>query len=160
MNEVLWVHKLNSSNHLIRKHQDSLHSEPSRAKVEQVFETRTEKVHDQQVVLTVCSIPAADKQQRTSFASIWNIFLLKTKTLYIYKKKCLELITEQINVATKPAFFLLKTSQILYREMWKRDSPNVRNSNSSLKKFVQFWFVEQLRVSSLHRLELYCNLLI
>lgn len=48
---------LNSSNHLIRQHEDSLHCESSGAKVEEILETWSEEVHDEDVVVSLLAIP-------------------------------------------------------------------------------------------------------
>ena len=48
---------LNSSNHLIRQHKDSLHCESSGAKVEEILETWSEEIHDEDVVVPLLTIP-------------------------------------------------------------------------------------------------------
>lgn len=57
MNEILIVDVFNSSNHLIRQHEDSLHCESSGAKVEEILETWSEEVHDEDVVVSLLAIP-------------------------------------------------------------------------------------------------------
>ena len=48
---------LNSSNHLIRQHKDSLHCESSGAKVEEILETWSEEIHDEDVVVPLLAVP-------------------------------------------------------------------------------------------------------
>lgn len=52
------MHIFNSSNHLIRQHQNSLHCETSGAEIEQILQRRTQQVHDQTMVVSFDSIEA------------------------------------------------------------------------------------------------------
>ena len=45
VDEVLVVDVLDSADHLVCQHQDCLHGEAARAKVEEVFKRRSKKVH-------------------------------------------------------------------------------------------------------------------
>lgn len=58
MDEVLVVNILNSANHLVGQHQDSLHGEPPGAEVEEILEAGSEQVHDQDVVVSLLSVPS------------------------------------------------------------------------------------------------------
>ena len=58
MDEVLVVHELNATYHLIGEHKYCLHSKTARAKVEKVLERRPEQVHDQYVVVLLLAEPA------------------------------------------------------------------------------------------------------
>ena len=84
---------LNSSNHLIRQHEDSLHCESSRAKVEQILKTGSEEIHDEDVVVPLLAVP-----------------------------------------------------------------PDVGDAHAALEDLVQLALVQQLRVASLHTLQLHGNL--
>ena len=57
MDEVLVVHKLDPSDHLIGQHEHSLHGEPAGAEVEEVLETWSEEVHDEDVVVPLLAVP-------------------------------------------------------------------------------------------------------
>ena len=48
---------LDSPNHLIGQHEDSLHGESSGAEVEEIFEAGTEEVHDEDVVVALLAVP-------------------------------------------------------------------------------------------------------
>ena len=48
---------LNSPNHLIRQHENSLHCESSGAKVEKILETWSEEIHDEDVVVPLLAVP-------------------------------------------------------------------------------------------------------
>ena len=48
---------LDSADHLICKHEDSLHGESSRAEVEEILETRPEKIHDEDIVVPLLAVP-------------------------------------------------------------------------------------------------------
>jgi hypothetical protein len=94
MNEILIVDVFNSPDHLIRKHEDSLHCESPGAKVEEVLEAWSEEVHDEDVVVPLLAIP-----------------------------------------------------------------PNVGDAHAALEDLVELALIQQLRVASLHALQLYSNLL-
>ena len=57
VDEVLVVHKLDPSDHLIGQHEHSLHGEPAGAEVEEVLEARPQQVHHQHVVVSLLPIP-------------------------------------------------------------------------------------------------------
>ena len=48
---------LDSANHLICKHEDSLHGESSGAEVEEILETGPEKIHDEDIVVPLLAVP-------------------------------------------------------------------------------------------------------
>ena len=48
---------LDSADHLICKHEDSLHGESSRAEVEEILETGPEKIHDEDIVVPLLAVP-------------------------------------------------------------------------------------------------------
>ena len=49
---------LDSADHLICKHEDSLHGESSRAEVEEILETGPEKIHDEDIVVPLLTVPS------------------------------------------------------------------------------------------------------
>jgi hypothetical protein len=48
--------------YLVCKHQNCLHGETSGAKVEEIFEGRAKKIHDQDVVISLRAIPTKKKE--------------------------------------------------------------------------------------------------
>lgn len=57
VDEVLVVDELNPPDHLIGQHENCFHCEASGAKVEQVFQTGTQQIHDQDVVIAFLTEP-------------------------------------------------------------------------------------------------------
>jgi len=57
VDEVFVVDILDSADHLICKHEDSLHGESSRAEVEEILETGPEKIHDEDIVVPLLAVP-------------------------------------------------------------------------------------------------------
>ena len=83
MNEVLVVHKLNPSNHLIGQHEHSLHGEPAGAEVEEVLEARPQQVHHQHVVVPLLSVPPDvwDTDTTLKQNNFMNLFHMINKVL-------------------------------------------------------------------------------
>ena len=48
---------LDSADHLICKHEDSLHGESSGAEVEEILQTGSEQIHDEDVVVPLLAVP-------------------------------------------------------------------------------------------------------
>jgi len=98
MNEILVVDVFNSSNHLIRQHEDSLHCESSRAKVEQILETGSEEIHDEDVVVPLLAVPPdvgdahAALEDLVQLALVQKLRVASLHTLQLYSN--LELIYE------------------------------------------------------------------
>lgn len=57
MDEVFVVNKLNPSDHLICQHENCLHGKPPGTEVEQVFQTRTQQIHHQNIVVSFLTKP-------------------------------------------------------------------------------------------------------
>jgi len=57
VDEVFIVDILDSADHLICKHEDSLHGKSSRAEVEEILETGSEQIHDEDVVVPLLAVP-------------------------------------------------------------------------------------------------------
>ena len=61
MDEVLVVDKLDAADHLICKHENRLHCKSSRTEVEQVFQTWTQEIHYQDIVVSFLTKPASQR---------------------------------------------------------------------------------------------------
>lgn len=69
VNEVLVVHIFDAANHLIGEHKHGLHCKLATTKVEQILETRSEQIHNENVVAVFLSKPS---YVRNSDASLQN----------------------------------------------------------------------------------------
>lgn len=83
MNEVLVVHELNATDHLIGEHENRLHGEATRAEVEQVLQTGAEQIHHQNVVVLLLAVPAdvwnadATLQDFVKFALVQELWMTR-----------------------------------------------------------------------------------
>ena len=68
---------LNSSNHLIRQHKDSLHCESSGAKVEEILETWSEEIHDEDVVVPLLAVPPDVRDAHTALEDLVQLALIQ-----------------------------------------------------------------------------------
>jgi len=77
VDEVLTMDVLNAADHLIGQHQDSLHSETSRAEIKQIFQTRTEQLHDEGVVVPGLTEPADVGDTHPSLEDLIELALIE-----------------------------------------------------------------------------------
>merc|ERR1719330_2317574 len=68
---------LNSSNHLIRQHKDSLHCESSGAKDEEILETWSEEIHDEDVVVPLLAVPPDVRDTHTALEDLVQLALIQ-----------------------------------------------------------------------------------
>jgi len=57
VDEVFIMDILDSADHLICKHEDSLHGKSSGAEVEEILETGPEQIHDEDIVVPLLAVP-------------------------------------------------------------------------------------------------------
>jgi|LakMenEpi03Aug12_release.lakeMendotaPanAssembly.Ray.scaffolds.fasta_scaffold485685_1 hypothetical protein len=62
MNEVFRVDVFDSTNHLICQHQHRFHSETARAEIEQILQRWTQKIHHQNIVISLLTVPSVRPQ--------------------------------------------------------------------------------------------------
>ena len=77
VDEVLVVDVLDSPDHLIRQHEHSLHGEPPGAEVEEVLEAGSEKVHDQDIVVPLLTIPPDVGDAHSSLQDLVELALVQ-----------------------------------------------------------------------------------
>jgi len=77
VDEVLVVNILYATNHLISQHQDSLHGESSRAKVEEILQTRTQEIHDQDIVISLLTIPPDVRDSHPALQDLVELALIE-----------------------------------------------------------------------------------
>lgn len=73
MNKVLVVNELYASDHLVCQHQHSLHSEPTTAEVEEIFQRGPQQVHHQNVVLLLLTKPSVITEKLDIYQVPYNI---------------------------------------------------------------------------------------
>ena len=83
---------LDSPNHLIGQHEDSLHGESSGAEVEEIFEAGTEEVHDEDVVVPLLAVPPdvgdahAALEDLVQLAPVQQLRVASLRTLQLHNK--------------------------------------------------------------------------
>lgn len=100
VDEVFVVNKLDAAYHLVGKHQHRLHGEPSGAKVKEIFEGGTQKVHDEDVVVALGAVPPDVRNPDAALKDLVQLGLvqklrvtsltgleLKKKRTQLFKKK-------------------------------------------------------------------------
>jgi len=77
VDEVFIMHVLDSADHLVSEHENSLHCKSSGAEVEEILEAGAEEVHDEYVVVSLLAVPPDVRDSNTALQDLVQFALVQ-----------------------------------------------------------------------------------